>query len=238
MCWSAGASVAMVAAGAAGTAIALHRRETPAIPVTFAYFTFMEALQAASYPVVDQCAAPSNQVLALLSYLHITFQPFFANAFAMAILGHSVGMRTRVIAYLTCGISAAMMLVQLMPMEWAGQCQLGWVMCGVGLCTVSGDWHIGWTIPYNAVVPPFTGIPGVELVFPNYFVAAFVVPLFYGAWRFVLFHALCGPVLAAALTSNPNEMPAIWCLFSIGIIAIGLTPWIRVRMAPARPRLA
>lgn len=238
MCWSAGASVAMVAAGAVGTVITIRRRETPAIPVTFAYFTAMEGLQALSYPVVDQCGAPSNQVLALLSYLHIAFQPFFANAFAMAILGHAVGMRTKVIAYLACGISAALMLVQLVPMEWAGQCRLGWVMCGTGLCTVMGDWHIGWTVPYNALVPPFTGIPGVELVFPYYFVAAFVVPLFYGAWRFVLFHALMGPIMASLLTSNPSEMPAIWCLFSIGIIVIGLSPWIRVRMAPARSQPA
>jgi hypothetical protein len=26
-------------------------------------------------------------------------------------------------------------------------------------------------------------------------------------------------------SSAPNEMPAIWCLFSIAIIAIGLIPW-------------
>ncbi len=239
MCWSEGASVAMVATGAVATVVTIRRGETPAIPVTFAYFTFMEGLQAWGYSVVDQCGSPSNQVVALLSYLHIAFQPFFANAFAMAILGRVVGMPMKVVAYLACGISAVAMLLQLYPFEWAGQCTLGWVMCGTGLCTLRGDWHIGWTIPYNDLVPPFLGIPGVTMVFPTYFIASFIVPLFYGAWRMVFFHAVFGPILASMLTTNPNEMPAIWCLFSVGIIVIGLTPWIRVRMgAGGMPRPA
>jgi hypothetical protein len=37
-------------------------------------------------------------------------------------------------------------------------------------------------------------------------------------------HALVGPVLAIQLTSEPNEMPAIWCLFSIAIVLISLNP--------------
>ena len=40
--------------------------------------------------------------------------------------------------------------------------------------------------------------------------------------------------LASALTSNPNEFPAIWCLFSVGIIVIGLSPWIRQRVRASR----
>lgn len=61
-------------------------------------------------------------------------------------------------------------------------------------------------------------------------IAAFGVPLIYGAWRFVLVHAFAGPILAAALTTNPNEMPAIWCLFSIAILLISLSPQVRHHM--------
>ena len=68
---------------------------------------------------------------------------------------------------------------------------------------------------------------GVPPGFPTYWLAVFLLPLIYGAWRFVIFHALAGPILASLLTSNPNETPAIWCLFSIGIILIGLSPLIR-----------
>ena len=46
----------------------------------------MEALQAAGYLVVNQCGLAANQVLTLLSVLHITFQPFFVNAFAMELI--------------------------------------------------------------------------------------------------------------------------------------------------------
>jgi hypothetical protein len=43
----------------------------------------------------------------------------------------------------------------------------------------------------------------------------------------VVFHALIGPLLAAQLTPNPNEIPAIWCLFSIGIAMIAVFPPVR-----------
>ncbi len=241
MCWSASASVAMVAVGSVATVLAVRRDETPAIPVTFAYFTVMEALQTAGYPYVDQCGSPQSQTIALLSYLHITFQPFFANAFAMAIVGRAVGAPMRVIAYLVCCGSAVTMLMQLFPFDWAGQCALGTALCGTGLCTVSGEWHLGWTIPYNNMIPALVPWPGFAFVFPTYFIAVFLVPLFYGAWRIVLFHALFGPILASSLTSNANEFPAIWCLFSVGIIVIGLSPWIRQRVRGPRgltPRMS
>lgn len=231
MCWSATASVAMVAVGATATVLSARRRETPAIPVTFAYFTAMEGLQALSYPFTDQCGAPEGQTLALLSYLHIAFQPFFANAFAMAILAHRVAPGMRVAAFSACAVSAVTMLLQLYPFPWAGLCPLGAALCGRELCVVSGEWHLGWTIPYNNLVPPIGPVFDFTLVFPTYFLAVFVVPLFYGAWRITLFHALFGPILARSLTSNVNEFPAIWCLFSVGIIVVGLSPWIRGRVA-------
>jgi hypothetical protein len=70
------------------------------------------------------------------------------------------------------------------------------------------------------------------LTYPEYMLAVFVMPLFYGAWRFVLMHAAMGPVLATMLTDTSNEMPAIWCLFSVGLLLIGLSPMVRRRMAP------
>ncbi len=99
------------------------------------------------------------------------------------------------------------------------------------LCLVSGEWHIGWSLPLNDLPRVLFG---TNITFPSYFLAVFVLPLFYGAWRLVLFHAVLGPLLAMALTSNPNEMPAIWCLFSIGLVLIGLSPFIRHRVMGAR----
>ena len=91
----------------------------------------------------------------------------------------------------------------------------------------SGEWHIAWNIPYNGLMLPLEDALGIPPGFPTYWLAAFLLPLAYGAWRFVIFHALAGPFLASTLTANPNETPAIWCLFSIGILLMALSPLIR-----------
>jgi hypothetical protein len=199
----------------------------PAIPATLGYFTVMELLQASGYAVLDQCGTPANEIITLLSVLHIVFQPFFINAFAFELVGRPVDGRVKAAVYIVCAISATIMLLQLYPFSWAGSCQVGASMCGSILCTVSGEWHIAWTVPYNGLMLPLENIVGTYVAFPTYFVVVFLLPLVYGAWRFVVFHALAGPILASFLTSNPNEVPAVWCLFSIGLVIISLSPMVR-----------
>lgn len=230
MCWSMTASVVFTGAGAAATFITLRQGRPPAIPLTIGYFTAMEALQVAGYVVVDQCGVPANQVITILSLLHIIFQPFFINAFAMELCRSPVRPRLRILSYGVCGIASCLMLLQLYPFDWAGACLPGTSLCGSPLCTTSGEWHIAWQAPFNGLFSGLLDFTGWHLVmplaFPSYFVAAFLVPLVYGAWRFVVFHAAIGPVLATMLTDNPNEMPAIWCFFSIGIVVLSLSPWL------------
>jgi hypothetical protein len=237
MCWSPTVTAAMVGAGAVATGISLAKRQPAAISATLGYFTLMEGLQVVGYAVIDQCGQPVNQVITLLSFLHITFQPFFINAFAMELVAVPVRAPVRWAAFTACGVSAAVMLAQLYPFEWAGACRLGSILCGKVLCTVTGDWHQAWDIPFNGMLNAFDmamqQMIGLSRSFPTYLVVAFIVPLFYGAWRFVVFHALIGPLLAGTLTSNPNEIPAIWCLLSIGLSVIALTPPIRRRFSTA-----
>lgn len=228
MCWSETASVAMVGLGAVATGITVAQRRPRAVPVIFGYFTVMEALQAAGYLVVDDCGSSANQSLTLLSYLHIAFQPFFINAFALELVPPDVKRRVAVWVYSLCVLSAAVMVMQLYPFEWAGSCRPGATLCGARLCLTSGEWHIAWDVPYNGLLRPLEDWAGS---FPTYLATAFILPFAYGAWRFVLFHLLAGPVLASLLTENPNEMPAVWCLFSIGIILIGLSPALAARVS-------
>lgn len=227
MCWSATASVAMVAIGTTAAGVAVAHRQPPAIWLTLGYFTIMEALQAAGYAVIDQCGSLLNQSIALLSYLHIVFQPFFINAFAMELVPSLVKEKVKFAVYGCCAVSAIVMLMQLYPFEWAPACTIGKALCGPELCLSSGEWHIGWSIPYNNLLPAFDVAIAAHLSFPTYVVAAFLVPLAYGAWRLVMLHALLGPILANQLTANPNEAPAVWCLFSIGLVLLGLSPWVR-----------
>ena len=229
MCFSLAVSVGMVGLGAAATAVTIRRRDVLAVPVALGYFTVMEALQVAGYLVIDQCGTPANQTVTLLSVLHIVFQPLVINAFAMALVARSVPVAMQVAVYTLCALSAVVMLLQLYPFAWAGACVPGANLCAERLCTVSGDWHLAWDVPYNGLLAwidwPVIGMWG----FPTYILTAFLLPLAYGAWRFAGFHFLVGPVLAGTLTSNPNEVPAIWCLFSILIILIALSPAIRRR---------
>lgn len=231
MCWGVGATVAMMAAGAAGTVVTARRGEPVAIPLTLGYFTVMEALQLAGYGVIDQCSSPANQTVTLLSMLHIVFQPIVINAFAMELVPVAPALRTRVLVLVLSALASVVMLVQLYPFGWAGSCQPGAILCGPALCTVSGEWHLAWEVPYNGLMIPVDAALGRAWGFPTYMMAVFLLPLAYGAWRFALFHAVAGPWLAGQLTGDPNEIPAIWCLFSIGLLAIALSPAIRMRMS-------
>jgi len=237
MCLGITATAAMVGVGSVATVVTLRRGDPPAFPLALGYFTLMEALQLAGYLTLDRCGTPANESVTLLSVLHIVFQPFVINAFAMQLLPRRPAPAVQATVYGLCGLAAAVMLMQLYPFAWAGSCTPGAILCAERLCTVSGEWHIAWDVPMNGLLAPVDAATGLAWGFHSYMLAVFLLPLAYGAWRFVLFHALAGPVLAGQLTDTPNEIPSVWCLFSIGIVLIALSPAIR-RQFTSRPRPA
>jgi hypothetical protein len=236
MCFSEGVSVAMVGVGVAAAGVTLYQGRPIAVPATLAFFAAMEALQVAGYRVIDQCGTPANEAVTYLSILHIVFQPLVINAFAMSLIAGGVRPGVQALVYGVCLLAASVMLLQLYPFGWAGSCDAGTALCGEVLCTRTGTWHLAWDIPYNGLLTAIDATLGTGLGMPTYFLAAFVMPVAYGAWRFALMHLLIGPLLAMALTGEPNEVPAIWCLFSIAIALIALAPWLwrrfEVRQAP------
>jgi hypothetical protein len=212
MCWSGEASAAVATIGVLGTAYAAYRKEPTALWICLGYFTLMEILQAYTYSVIDECSNPSNQVATLLGYLHVTFQPFFINAVSLHFINQRVANKIAPLVYSICFAAAIMMLIKLYPFDWAGQCKPGRPMCGALLCSVHGSWHIAWSLPINDINDKFSW----------YFLAGFIVPVLYGSWRFTLYHALMGPLLALSTTRDMNEWPAVWCLLSIGFMLIVL----------------
>lgn len=233
MCWGIEATGGMIAVGVAGAAISWSRGDPRAIPLTLLFFAVMEGLQLAGYTVIDQCGTPANQIVTALSMVHIVIQPIMVNAFMLAFLRPDMNAqgRRRVMRWAT--IASALMLLQLVPWPFAGACELGRPLCGTALCTVSGNWHLAWTVPYTDLFDVTDRVLGTNFGFPTYVLAVFVMPLFYGAWRFALFHALVGPVAANLLTDNPNEAPAVWCLTSVFILGVALLPGAR-RLFDAR----
>lgn len=226
MCWSEAATWSMVGIGTAGAALAWSRAEPAAIWGTIGFFTGMEALQVWGYQVVDQCGAAPNGAVTLLSYLHISLQPLVINIFCMALAGSSVSLRMRRLVLGVSTLACLMLLARLIPAPVLGLCPPDVPLCGSDLCTISGSWHIGWTVPLNNLfsLQPWLGSMGQ---FPDYMLAAFFLPCLYGAWRFALFNAAVGPGLSSILTDNPHEMPAVWCFFSVGIVLIGISPAFR-----------
>lgn len=240
MCWSGEASATLASVGLATTTYAAVRGEKVALWATLGYFTLMEALQAFTYIVIDDCSSPANQIATYLGYLHITFQPFFGNWMFMQFIPERVRKAVQIPVFILCGLSSFLMLVQIYPFDWAGMCDYGQVLCARELCSVSGKWHIAWDIPYNAIGDINLPIPVLDAGFFSYSLTMFVLPFLYGSWRISVYHILVGPVLALLLTDNLNEFAAVWCLLSIGFLLIVVKTPIRrylyVRSWPLWPR--
>lgn len=240
MCWNLPVSVGMTVIGGGASVLARRRGAPTAIWVSLAFFASMEALQAAGYLVINACGTPANQIITFLSFLHIAIQPAFINAISLELISGDVRRRIRFWVYLVCALSSALTLAQLLPLDWAGSCRIPETMCAKTLCTRSGDWHIAWDIPLNGLGTWLDDFLGANWGLTYYMLAVFVMPVIYGSWRFTLFHLLLGPVFANALTTQNNEVPAIWCLFSIGIVVLAFTPPLmdafRVKTWPLWPK--
>lgn len=223
MCWSGEASAVLATIGLGTAAYSAKKKMHPSLWVTLAYFSLMELLQAFTYTVIDRCDNHLNQVLTLFGYLHIAFQPFFANAISMYFLPDAKRKKIEIFVYTVCFAASIVMLLQLIPLEWAGVCLPRAPLCSSQLCSVSGNWHIAWDLPLNGfsfnINLPFLSF-SVPAYLAAYALAAFIMPVVYGVWRGTVFHLLCGPFMAWLTTDNPNEWPAVWCLLSIGIIML------------------
>jgi len=223
MCWSGEASAALAAGGFAGAAYFYRKGEAPELCLALTYFSGMEALQAFTYSVINQCANPDNQIATLLGYLHISFQPFFINAVSMHFIPAAVRKKIQYFVYGLCFLASWLFIMRLYPFQWAPPCYdvkytLPFIhsfhpsipFCGKIICSNSGSWHIAWEIPARYV-----------FLFDNSYVwVAFLLPLLYGSWRMTLYHIISGPFLAWLTTNNANEWAAVWCLYSIGLLGI------------------
>jgi hypothetical protein len=227
MCWGVEVTGVMLAAGVAGAVVTWRRGEPAAIPLTLLFFAAMEGLQLAGYLVIDQCGTPANRAVTALSMAHIALQPLVLTFFMLALVRPPLGRGGRQLVVALAGLASVVMVAQFLGWPGAPACMPGRPLCGAALCTVSGNWHLAWTAPYADVFAGAEQSLGTNFGFPSYVFAVFILPLFYGAWRFALFHAAVGPVTANLLTSNPNEAPAIWCLSSVLILLVSLVPALR-----------
>lgn len=213
MCWSMEASTALAAIGLGSTAYCAVRGDEKRLWIPLGYFSLMEALQAYSYTVIDQCSLPANQVATLLGALHVIFQTLMVNYFSLYFIPKGIRKQVEPWVYTICAVGIVMLLLSLYPFTWADRCPVGGdTLCGNRLCSISGSWHIAWEVPRSQL--------GVFLDTYWYAFSVLILPFFYGAWKITLYHLFTGPFLAFISTGTLNEWAAVWCLYSIGLLLL------------------
>jgi hypothetical protein len=218
MCWSFAASIIFTTIGLLASIYLIKKKDDKYLWIPLIYFSLMELLQVFTYLYLNQCDLPINQILTYLGYLHITFQPFFINMLFMHFIPTKVRDKISCYVYAVCFAFSILMLIKVYPFAWAEACKVGSTLCGTQLCSVSGSWHLAWMLPQKN----FGTLISFAYVFP-----AFILPMLYGSWKINIYHAILGPALARLLASNPNEWPAVWCLFSIAVILVIFIPKLR-----------
>ncbi len=223
MCWNGEVSAALAVAGAVGSVYFYKKGEPKVLCGALLYFTLIEVLQAYTYTVVDQCQNPGNYWATMLSYIHVSFQPFFFNAIAMHFIPDHRRKKIQNYVYAICLLATVAMLIRIMPLEWKFYCyQVTYYVpmlkhilykvpfCGPETCSHSGSWHIEWAI-----------VAGYNWYFDRaYFATVFVLPLLYGSWRATIYGVVMGPAIAILTSSSSNEFAAVWCFYSVGIILL------------------
>jgi hypothetical protein len=176
-----------------------------------AYFAAMETLQAFQYSWIDKCDDQTNKILTMLGFLHLAFQPFFANMYLAEFMATQKQRRyvPLILAMALFGGILSMNRMWLSPGDI--HCAVGVEpMCGIKTCTFRGDVHLAWQAPMqHADQDYFT--PGFQLHFFMFYLPTFAL----GMWPMTLFLLASGPFLGRALTAHQDEIPAIWCFFSI-----------------------
>jgi hypothetical protein len=223
MCWNLEVSAAISIFGFLTILYLVIKKYPLALIIPLTYFLLMEGLQALTYGVIDRCDLPINQIYTLLGYFHISFQPFFVNMLSLYFIPQYISRKIYLLVYTLCGISAALMLLDVYPFSWAEKCLPSRPLCGETLCSLHGNWHIAWSIPLR-----FSWHTNITTTFSAfmlnpYTLTVFVLPILYGSYRFTIFHIIFGPSLAYLLTKNMNEWPAIWCLISLYLILLAIS---------------
>jgi len=174
------------------------------------YFAAMETLQAFQYTVINQCDNPFNKVLTVLGFLHLAFQPFFTNLYLGAFMNKAQKRYHPLILALClfCGV----LLSNRLWKTWGDIPCADNIepMCGPVTCSFKGDVHVAWQMPMqHSDQDYFT--PGFQLHFFMFFLPTYAL----GMWPYTIFLLASGPFLGRVMTSHQDEIPSIWCFFSI-----------------------
>lgn len=205
------------------------------------YFFLMEFLQYFQYLVIDDCENPTNQILTVLGFLHICFQPYFTHIINSALtksptyLGYYVPiLRMTIIAgvmlFARFALTYHPSFAPASHFEGGGIPGARWEgdeynSSGVStewlraekLCTLSGKFHLRWEVPMADVsyYVPSAAIHSFFMFMPFFVIKPKNIIQGLVLWA-------TGPALANYISPDLTEQASIWCFFSISQIAIML----------------
>lgn len=181
-----------------------------------AYFALMETIQAAQYSVLgdgidhENCGLMSNKALTWAGMIHLCFQPFFSNMFLTQFMTKAQRKHMRLILLL-CLFGGISMMNRFFVSSVDKHCDIGTEpLCGPHACSFQGSTHVAWQMPLQHCDQDYF-TPGFQLHFFLFFLPIFAM----GMWRHALFLLISGPIIGRLLTDHHDEIPAIWCFFSI-----------------------
>ena len=185
------------------------------------------------YLVIDDCESETNQILTVLGFAHICFQPYFTHILNSSLTKSHTVLTMYVPVLRMCLIGGFLLFLRWVLSDvdgWRSALPIGeandqghnfgvsteWLR-GEKLCTFSGKYHLSWAVPMT----------DVSYYVPSAQIHSFLMfmPFFVIRTGFIiqgLFLLLTGPVLAAYISPSMFEQASIWCFFSIAQIAIML----------------
>lgn len=223
MCWSAQASTVLAVSGMGMTAYLIKKGEKKELWLPLFYFTLMGLLQVVTYSYIHHCTMPMNKVHTFLGYAHIAFQPFFVNMAAMCFIPEAIKNKISPYVYAMCWIGIVPFMIYAYPFFDTSLCTIGKeTMCVPFACSFKENWHIAWlgslsNLSSQLWVTLSNNLPSLGVHAQIYLLNGFVLPIMYGSWRIILATLLFVPFIAYCSTNNIQSLPAIWCLYSVGL---------------------
>lgn len=233
MCFNKEMSGGFAALGLVMSLFVQHKTGNTQMAIGIFYFFLMEFLQYFQYLVIDDCESETNQILTVLGFAHICFQPYFTHILNSSLTKSHTVLTMYVPVLRMCLIGGFLLFLRWVLSDvdgWRSALPIGeandqghnfgvsteWLR-GEKLCTFSGKYHLSWAVPMT----------DVSYYVPSAQIHSFLMfmPFFVIRTGFIiqgLFLLLTGPVLAAYISPSMFEQASIWCFFSIAQIAIML----------------
>jgi len=231
MCFSQEASAFFAAVGLFSSWWIWSRTNNTGLACGVFFFFTMELLQSIQFFFIAKdlndplCDNTWNQILTVVGFLHICFQPYFCHVINQSLTKNEKYIDRYNVIKRLCLIGGGMLFTRYLltyiyptTMDVSNFKSTEWLR-GDKLCTFKGNYHLAWSVP---MADPTYVIPGAAIHSFLMFAPFFALYEKRGMILQGIFLFAFGPYLAGLITPNLMEQASIWCFFSIAQIAIML----------------